>query len=216
MSIACRVDAENFVSVSVHYRIAKQSVVVSEEYCINAFYAFSNMSDGILFIFFQCQPSFPAGMEKSDDDICVFFVFYKLNIFPGALLYRQKAHALPKLFVQPVRNSRCCHTDYGYPHSFSFDDSIWFKVRSACSGTDDIGCKEWGVKFFVEFVVDQMTCFYVVVSYCYAVILHIVIYGSSKIGLFRIDEVGEIECRLPLQNVTRVNEQEVPAESLAS
>ena len=143
-------------------------------------------------------------MEKTNNNIRILILFEVIYPIFCTTYHILESKSLPDIFLQPVRYSRCNHTQYSNLHTITFYDLVWWKIRLISFIIDNISTKHWTFHFLNPFVVYSMSSFNIMVSHGFSIILHVVDNFCCNIGTCCVYIIVIVASRLTLQNITIV------------
>ena len=142
--------------------------------------------------------AFSATMEQTNDNVWFLVLLYIFHPFASCFNHIIETHTAPNLWLQPVRNSWCEHTDNSYLNTIFVQNSIRLHIRLVSLGVNNIGTKHRTLHLTNPFVEHSVSWFNIMVTHALCIIVKIVNYLSSNILILGIDIVIEITCRLSL------------------
>ena len=141
----------------------------------------------------------------------MFYFTYLFYPFLGTTDHLVEFQSLVYRFVKPTGNGRSEKSDDGNLYAITYEKGVGLEVWLPVFFLYHIGTQDRTAYFTNPFVIDCMSWFYIVVSYCLGIVPHIVYHSCSNVLICSHHIVGPVTGGLSLQDVTIVNQQQVLA-----
>ena len=111
LHVARRVDKEYLLALFIRDPLIVYLMIVPEEDDVETRNLVSYSRSSVLFIILCDDATVFARVEQAEEQIRFLGLLYVFHPFLGATYHLLKLNAFPDGFVQPIRDSRCDHTD---------------------------------------------------------------------------------------------------------
>ena len=168
--IVCRVYAKHFFAFDIFDFLVEACVVVAKHDDVEAWNLLSNDTTCIFFIVFRFDAAFTSAVEKSNNNIGVFFLLNDFHPFLCRFHHVVKAQSLPNILCQPVGNSWGEHAQHGNLDAITLDDCIRMRVRLSGLYVNNVARKHGAFHLFYPLVINSMAGFDVMIADCFSII----------------------------------------------
>ena len=148
-------------------------------------------------------------MKQSDHYIGILFFMDNLHPFACRLFHIVETQPFPQIFRKPCRDGRSNHTQYHNLHAITFQHLIRSQMGLSRRRINDVGTQHREVTSGYPTVEHGTPRFHIMVSHIAGIIFHIIHHFRTKMRRHRIYIIIVIGSRLPLQNITIIQQYQI-------
>ena len=208
-AVARRVHHQYGVARHVLHLLAFAGMVVPHKYDVEPRHIACYVQRSVLPIFAAHQQSVLSGMEHTHYNIRAFLLTNYLHPLARRCFHIVKAQAFPQVFGQPHRDSGCYHAENHNLYTVAFKRHVGREMILTRSRINDVGSQHRGVAIACPTIENGTSGLHIVVAHIAGIIAHVVQHFGRQMRRHSINVVVVISRRLPLQNITVVQQNQV-------